>query len=91
MKRLSLHCRNRPNIPLNQRSKKAELSPTLKKLSLAATKALGIELAGLDIMPDRGGQLRVLEINRSPRFKRFTQVTGTNVAEEVIKYIEKKA
>jgi ribosomal protein S6--L-glutamate ligase len=90
MERLSLHCQNRPKIPLNKRSKKADLSPTLKELSLQATQALGIEFAGLDIIPDKGGQWRVLEINRSPRFKRFTQVTGVNVAEEVIKYIERK-
>ncbi|GAI40639.1 unnamed protein product, partial [marine sediment metagenome] len=90
MERLSLHCQNRPNIPLAQRSKKAVLSPALKKISLQTAQTLGIELAGLDIMPDKKGQLRVLEINRSPKFKRFTQVTGLNVAEEVIKYIEKK-
>jgi len=90
MERLSLHCQNRPKIPLAQRSKKAALSPALKKISLQTAQALGIELAGLDIMPDRKGKLRVLEINRSPQFKRFTQVIGLNVAEKIIKYIEKK-
>ena len=90
MERLSLHCQNRPKIPLAQRSKKASLSTALKKISLEATQASGIELAGLDIMPDKKGQLRVLEINRSPQFKRFTQVIGLNVAEEIIEYIEKK-
>ncbi len=90
MKRLSLHCQDRPKIPLSQRSKKASLSADLEKISLAATKAMEIELAGLDIMPDRQGQLKVLEINRSPQFKRFSQVTGISVAEEIIKHIEKK-
>lgn len=90
MERLSLHCQDRPEISLIQRSKKASLSADLKKISLAAAKALGIELAGLDIMPDPEGQLRILEINRSPQFKRFSQVTGLKVAEEIIKYIEKK-
>lgn len=91
MERLSLHCLDRPSIPLSQRSKKAALSPALKKISLQTTQTLGIELAGLDIMPASKGQLRVLEINRSPRFKRFTQVTGLNVAEEIVKYIEEKS
>ncbi len=90
MERLSLHCQDRPKIPLSQRAKKFSLSPALKKISLEATQALGIELAGLDIMPDKKGQLRILEINRSPQFKRFDQVTGLNVAKEIIKYIEKK-
>lgn len=62
----------------------------LKELALTAARAAEIEFAGLDIMPDKNGRLKVLEINRSPQFKRFSQVTGINVAEEVIKYIEKK-
>jgi ribosomal protein S6--L-glutamate ligase len=90
MERLSFHCQNRPSIPLSQRSKKAELSSALGKISLRTTQALNIELAGLDIMPDKKGQLRILEINRSPQFKRFSQVTGINVAEKIIKYIEQK-
>jgi len=90
MKRLSLHCQNRPRIPLSQRSKKTGLPADLKNISLKTAHALEIELAGLDIMPDPQGQLRILEINRSPQFKRFSQVTGINAAEEIIKYIEKK-
>ncbi len=90
IERLSLHCKNRPKIPLNQRSKKASLSSDLEKISLKATQAMGIELAGLDIMPDNKGHLRLLEINRSPQFKRFSQVTGLNIAKEIIKYIEGK-
>lgn len=90
MKRLSLHCQDRPKIPLSQRSEKANLSMELEKISLATTKAMEIELAGLDIMPDPKGQLKILEINRSPQFRRFSQVTGIKVAEEIIKYLEKK-
>lgn len=91
MERLSLQCKNRPKIPLSQRSKKTKLTLTLKNLALKAAQATNIEFAGLDIMPDQKGQWRVLEVNRSPQFKRFTQVTGINVAEEVIKYIEIRA
>lgn len=90
IKRLSLHCQNRPQIPLSQRSKKAALWPALKEISLAATRAMDIELAGIDIMPDKRGRLQILEINRSPQFKRFIQTTGINAAEEVIKYLEEK-
>jgi len=90
MERISLHCQDRPQIPLSQRSKKAELTSALKKLSLKTAQAMDIEFAGLDIMPDKNNELQVLEINRSPRFKRFTQVTGVNVAEKMINYIEQK-
>lgn len=90
MERISLFNQNQPKSPLSQRSKKVGLSSALKKLSLKTAKALKIELAGLDIMPDRDGVLRVLEINRSPKFKRFTQVTDINVAEKIIEYLEQK-
>lgn len=90
IKRLSLFCKSRPEIPLNQRSEKTNLSADLENLSLKSAKAVGIELAGIDIMPDKEGNLRILEINRSPKFRRFTKVTGINAAEEIIKYIEGK-
>src|SRR3990167_4448041 len=90
MERLSLLCKNRPKIPLAERSKKIKLTKKLKELALTAARTAGIEFAGVDIMPDKNGQLRVLEINRSPQFKRFSQITGLNVAKKVIKYIESK-
>lgn len=90
MERVSLFNQNQSKIPLSQRSKKAEPFTALKELSLKTARALKIELAGLDIMPDRDGVLRVLEINRSPKFERFTQITGINVSEKIIKYLEQK-
>ncbi len=90
IERLSLKCKKRPKILLEKRSKKTELTSLLKNLALRAAKATGIEFAGVDIMPNQKDKLSVLEVNRSPQFKRFMKVTGINVAEEIIKYIEKK-
>ncbi len=91
IKRVSLHCSDRPQLKLKQRSKKTVLTPTLKQLSLKATRAMGLELAGLDIIPDLKRQLRVLEVNRSPRFSRFSRATGINVAQKIVEYLERKA
>lgn len=90
IERISLLCENKPKIPLAERSKKTVLTEKLKKISLLAARAAEIEFGGLDIMPDKKDRLKILEINRSPKFKRFSQVTGINVAEKVIEYIENK-
>lgn len=90
MERISLLRENKPKIPLAERSKKTVLTEELKKISLLAARAAGIEFGGLDIMLDKGGRLKVLEINRSPKFQRFSQITGINVAEKVIRRIENK-
>lgn len=85
IKRLALKCNNRPNLPLVKRSKKAALTPALKELALKAVKACDFEIAGVDIMANK-----VLEVNRSPRFTRFMQVTGINIAQEIIRYLDEK-
>lgn len=89
IKRLSLKCNNRPQLPLKQRAKKAIISSNLKNLALCAVRACNIEIAGVDIMP-KNRKLYVLEVNRSPRFTRFAQVTKSNPAKEIIDYLHRK-
>lgn len=89
IKRLSLKCNNRPRIPLEQRSKKIILSSNLKNLALRASRACNIEIAGIDIMA-KNKKFYVLEVNRSPRFIRFAQVTKSNPAKEIITYLHRK-
>lgn len=89
IKRLSLKCNNRPRISLEQRSKKIILSSNLKNLALRASRACNIEIAGIDIMA-KNKKFYVLEVNRSPRFIRFAQVTKSNPAKEIITYLHRK-
>lgn len=85
MERLALKCKNRPDIPLEQKAKKTKLTPGLESLALRAAITAQIEIAGVDIM-----QGKILEVNRSPRFMRFMQVTDINVAKKIIIYLEEK-
>lgn len=52
-----------------------------------AAKAMGLSICGVDMMRSARGPL-VLEVNASPGFA-IEKVTNRNVAEEVIKYVEK--
>ncbi len=62
-------------------------SPTTEEVTLATRSidAMGLVYGGVDIIDSKGGPL-VLEVNPSPGFG-ISQITGVNVAEEVIKAI----
>ena len=57
------------------------------RLAVAATKAHGLHVAGVDIVPSKRGPL-LLEINSSPGLEGIEQVTGVDVAGHIISYLE---
>jgi len=42
--------------------------------------AKGMDIVGLDIARTAGGELRLMEVNRSPGFAAFSKLTGINIA-----------
>jgi ribosomal protein S6--L-glutamate ligase len=50
---------------------------------------MGLQLCGVDMMRSNRGPL-VLEVNASPGFG-IEKVTGRNVAEKIIEYVEQNA
>lgn len=88
MRRMSYYHPRRLKTPLARRSAPAVLSSELRDLALAAARATHADIAGVDIIKD-GNNYKLLEVNRSPKFSRFTVVTGINVAEEIVGYLEK--
>lgn len=48
--------------------------------AIIAARAPGLDLIGLDIVRTKGGQLYLLEVNRSPGFAAFANLTGVNLA-----------
>lgn len=59
------------------------LSQREKELSIAATKALGLDFSGVDIIRSSSGPL-VLEVNSNPGFKNLEKTTGINIAGKII-------
>lgn len=58
------------------------------KLSVMASKALGIEVGGVDVITeDKTGKKYVLEVNSAPRWASIKKDTGINVEREILKYI----
>jgi len=66
--------------------------PTREEVSLAikATRALGLEVSGVDIIQTKHGPA-IMEVNANPGFQELEQVSGVNVAEKIVRYGEKFA
>ena len=60
-----------------------------RRTAQKAARAMGLPICGVDMMRSNQGPM-VLEVNASPGFG-IEKVTGHNVAEKIIEYIEQNA
>ena len=86
MKRQSLDDDFRSNLHKGGEGTIVKLTDEEKKVVVKAAKAMGLNVAGVDMMRSSRGPL-ILEVNASPGFG-IEKVTGRNVAGAIIEYIE---
>jgi RimK family alpha-L-glutamate ligase len=61
----------------------------IKKLALSATLAVGLDIAGVDILIDeKSGRKLVIEVNAAPAWKLIKKYCEINVEYEIIKYLQ---
>jgi ribosomal protein S6--L-glutamate ligase len=61
------------------------LDPEAERLALAAARAIGAEMAGVDLIPDLDrGELVVLEVNAVPGWRALARVAGIDIALAVL-------
>jgi ribosomal protein S6--L-glutamate ligase len=89
MKRQSLDDDFRSNLHKGGAGTIVKLTDEEKKVAIKAAKAMGLSVAGVDMMRSSRGPL-VLEVNASPGFG-IEKVTGRNVAGPIIDYVEQNA
>lgn len=89
MKRQSLDDEFRSNLHQGGKGKPVKLTEEERKLAQKAAKAVGLSVCGVDMMRSDAGPL-VLEVNPSPGFG-IEEVTGRNVAERILDYVEQNA
>lgn len=77
----------RANFHLGGEAQIARLSPEMIGLAVKAGEAVGLEIAGVDIIVDREGQAGVIEINHSPGFKGLEGATGLDIAGLIVDYV----
>jgi ribosomal protein S6--L-glutamate ligase len=69
----------------------ARPGPELEGLALAAARALGLEVAGVDLMVDPAGRATVGEVNLSPGFRGLEEATGVDAAGAVVELLARRA
>lgn len=89
MQRNTLKTIKEKKTKIEERSKPGKLSQKNLDIAVAAAKATNTDIAGVDLIFDENNQPRIMEVNRTPKFERFTQVMNVNVAEQIIKYLER--
>ena len=68
----------------------SRLPKSYERMALLATKAVGLDIAGVDLLESAAGP-KFLEINSSPGFQELEKATGINVAEQMVKMMISKA
>lgn len=79
----------RANVHMGARAKSFGPDPEIDKIALTTTSALGLEIAGVDMIEYKG-RIYVLEANYSPGFRGFEKATGVDVAGSIMNYIKQQ-
>lgn len=87
MKRQGAEGEFRSNLHRGGSAKKVRLTSAQRQLALNAVKAMGLSMAGVDMLESSRGPL-VLEVNSSPGLEGIEAATDKDVAASIIKHIE---
>lgn len=90
MKRQACHGEFRSNLHRGGSAQLVRITPEEQKVAIRATKVMGLNVAGVDLLRSERGPL-VMEVNSSPGLEGIERATGKNVAGIIIRFIEKKA
>ncbi len=88
MKRTGTEGEFRSNVHRGGSVKLIKLSKEERKAALIAAQAMGLSVAGVDLLQSERGPL-VLEVNSSPGLEGIEKATGKDIASQIIKYVEK--
>ena len=88
MKRQGKEGEFRSNLHRGGSANIIELSDEEELTAIKAAKAMGLGVAGVDMLQSENGPL-VLEVNSSPGLEGIETATNKDIAKEIIKYIER--
>lgn len=76
----------RANIHRGGTAQAIQLSDAEQKIAVQAAKAIGLDVAGVDLIRSQQG-IMVLEVNASPGLEMIEQVTKVDIADLMIQYL----
>lgn len=88
MKRQGKEGEFRSNIHRGGTATYIKLTDEEETAALKATKAMGLGIAGVDMLQSSRGPL-IIEVNSSPGLEGIEKATGKDIANSIIKYIER--
>lgn len=77
----------RANLHRGGTAEQVKLTPLERSTAVRAAKTMGLNVAGVDLLPSERGPV-VVEVNSSPGLEGIEAVTGADVAGAVIRFIE---
>ena len=80
----------RSNLHRGGRAEAVELTPNQRAMALRAVSAMGLEVAGVDLIQSDDGPM-VLEINSSPGLEGIEEASGVDIAGAIVAHIEDRA
>jgi RimK family alpha-L-glutamate ligase len=86
MRRSAKLGRFRANVHQGAIVEAIELDDRMEWLALRAAEAMGLDIAGVDLVEGADGY-SVIEVNSGPGFEGFEKATGVNVAVEMLRYV----
>ncbi len=80
----------RSNLHRGGLAVKVDLPPSYRKTAIEATRVIGLDVAGVDMLEGASGP-KILEINSSPGLEGIERASGIDVASALIRYAERLA
>lgn len=80
----------RANLHRGGTAQQIKLTPEERSTALRAVKAMGLRVAGVDLLRSHHGPV-VIEVNSSPGLEGIEKATGVDVAGKIIEFLEKNA
>lgn len=89
MKRQAVAGEFRSNLHRGGKARQLKLTPEFRKTALAASRVLGLRVAGVDMIESSEGPM-VMEVNSSPGLEGIEKSSGINVADAIIEHLERE-
>lgn len=80
----------RSNLHRGGTARAVELDDEMRETAIKAASAMGLSVAGVDMLPSKRGPL-IMEVNSSPGLEGIERATGVDIASKIMQFIERNA
>ena len=77
----------RSNVSGGGTPRKTTITKAQEQAAIAASRAMGLDFAGVDVLFGEQGEPIICEVNSNPHFKSTYQSTGVDMSEHILDYI----